>query len=542
MLKKVIFFICALAGLVIFLSLFDKVFPTASLDLRVSRTQAVQMAEEYVEKMGYDTQEYRSSVTFSGDSTKFVFIEKNLGLEKANEIVRESIPIWSWNVRFFRELEKEEFRVAVNPNGRIDGFAHYINDTAAGEDLTKDQAQKLAQEFLKTNDVDYESYELVRSSSRKRENRTDHSFEWKNENTAISWAEGDADDKGTERISLRVQGGKVGSYRAYFFTPEKFNRSLKKLFSEGRFLALISSFFYMLLYVAGIVMFIISFKAKPLSFKLMFGVVLLIGIPNLLNIINSLPLLLAGYDTKQQLFVFIGSGLISSVKGIINHIIVILIVFCAGYFVTDQVYPKRISGLLNFFDGKAERGSVTGEILGGYVLAFILLGFVTLFYYFTMKYAGVWVFPSPRYSNVLGTWFPFLLPLSLSLVAAVSEEFIFRMFAISFLKKYLRVTFIAVLIPALIWAFAHSSYAVFPVYTRGIELTIVAFAFSFVFLRYGILACIIAHYVVDAVLFSVPLLRSSNTYFVVAGFVVILLALLPVIYSFFKNRFIVQKQ
>ncbi len=110
------------------------------------------------------------------------------------------------------------------------------------------------------------------------------------------------------------------------------------------------------------------------------------------------------------------------------------------------------------------------------------------------------------------------------------------MFAISFLKKYLRFTFLAVLIPALIWAFAHSSYAVFPIYTRGIELTIVALGFSYVFLRYGILNCIIAHYVIDAVLFSLALLRRSNPYFIMSGYIVILLAFAPLFISVLMKR------
>ena len=120
--------------------------------------------------------------------------------------------------------------------------------------------------------------------------------------------------------------------------------------------------------------------------------------------------------------------------------------------------------------------------------------------------------------------------------AAISEEFVFRMFAVSFLKKFMRFTFLAILIPSIIWAFAHSSYAVFPIYTRGIELTIVALAFCFVYLRYGILACIIAHYVIDAVLFSIPLLRSSNMYFLTSGLIVIALAGIPALFGLFPKK------
>ena len=532
MLKKTFLVLVGLAGLLCFILLFEKTFPTASLDLRLNRQQALVKADEYVSSLGYDVEGYQSSVVFSGDSTCFVFLEKCLGLLKANKEVRENIPIWSWQVRFFKELEKEGFTVSVNPIGRIDGFDHHVEDADEGADLTIDVAKEKVNSFLADNGINLKDYELVSSSSRKRENRTDHSFEWKKIGSELEWEENGAEGKGMVRLSVAVYGDKLGSFNSCFFTPEEFDRYIQKLSAEGRFLALISSFFYMLLYVAAIIMFIVSFRDKPTAFKLILGISFLIGIPNLLNLFNSLPLVKAGYDTKMNFIVYYGSELISALKGIINHVIVIIIVFCAGNFLAEKIYPEQVSGLVQFLNREPLSKNIRNEIFGGYFFGFMLLGFITLFYYFGMNYAGVWVFPSAQYSNILGTWFPFLLPLSLSLLAAISEEFIFRMFAISFLKKYLRITFFAVLIPSLIWAFAHSSYAVYPIYTRGIELTIVAFAFSFVFLRYGILACIIAHYVVDAVLFSIPLLRSSNLYFLISGVIVVLLAGLPAILSF----------
>jgi hypothetical protein len=41
-----------------------------------------------------------------------------------------------------------------------------------------------------------------------------------------------------------------------------------------------------------------------------------------------------------------------------------------------------------------------------------------------------------------------------------------------------KVTFLALLLPAMIWAFGHSTYPVFPVYFRGIKLTIAGLIFG----------------------------------------------------------------
>ena len=534
--KIIVYIFISAVGLFLFIYLFERTFPTASIDLRLDRHQARQKAQEYVTSLGYDVSEYETSIVFGGDRRKFVFLEKCLGLLKANKLIKEDIPIWAWNVRFFKKLCKEGFRVKVNPIGRIDGFEHHLKNDAPGDHLLQDEAHALVVQFLMNNQIPVEDYELIESSSLKRENRTDHHFVWKKNESELTWTEGEKEGKGMVRLSVDIHGSRIGGFKAYFWTPEIFDRHIQKLFSEGHFLALVSSFFYMLLYVCAIIMFIISFREESIRFRLMVALALLIGIPNLLNIINSFPLIKAGYDTQVNFFVYYGTQFIGSLKGIINHIIVIIIVFCGGSFVAQKIYKERVGGLLHMLGGKPITRSIRIEIMGGYIFAFMLLGFVTTFYFLGMKYGNVWVFPSTRYSNILGTWFPFLLPLSASLIAAISEEFIFRLFAISFLKKVLRVTFLAVLIPSVIWAFAHSNYAVFPIYTRGIELTIVALAFSFVFIRYGIVNCIVAHYVIDAVLFSIPLLRSSNIYFLISGVIVIVLAALPAIMGFAIRR------
>lgn len=107
----------------------------------------------------------------------------------------------------------------------------------------------------------------------------------------------------------------------------------------------------------------------------------------------------------------------------------------------------------------------------------------------------------------------------------MSEEVTFRLFGISLVKRYLKSTALAVLIPAAIWAFAHSNYPVFPVYVRGIELTIADAAFGVAFLRLGLVTCIVAHFVIDAVLVGMPLLTSGNATYVVSGVAVMGIAL-----------------
>jgi len=54
-----------------------------------------------------------------------------------------------------------------------------------------------------------------------------------------------------------------------------------------------------------------------------------------------------------------------------------------------------------------------------------------------------------------------------------------------------------VLFSSIIWGFGHSSYAVFPFWFRAIEVSLMGLIFGVVFLRYGIIAVIAAHYAFD---------------------------------------------
>jgi hypothetical protein len=141
----------------------------------------------------------------------------------------------------------------------------------------------------------------------------------------------------------------------------------------------------------------------------------------------------------------------------------------------------------------------------------------------------VWSPIESDYSNMLGTLFPFLDPLSRSFQAAVSEELVYRFFAIALLLRYLKIKSFALLIPAFIWGFAHSNYAVFPFYTRGIELTIDGIIAGYFFIRYGLITVIVAHFVYDAIMIGMPLLLSSNLYFFWSGIAVVGVMAIPIL-------------
>jgi len=198
---------------------------------------------------------------------------------------------------------------------------------------------------------------------------------------------------------------------------------------------------------------------------------------------------------------------------------------------------KHFPMAMKFIDKKLTYSDIWPVCVRGYSLAFMFLGYITLFYLIAGKFCGVWMPVNVQYANILSTPFPFIFPLTIAFIAAINEEFTFRAFMVNFIDKKLRIRWLALLFPAIVWAFGHSTYAIFPAYVRGVELTIFGVVLGVVFLRYGLEVVIIAHFVIDAVLGVLPLLRSHDFYFIFSGLVVVGLIGAPVaILYFLRSR------
>lgn len=144
----------------------------------------------------------------------------------------------------------------------------------------------------------------------------------------------------------------------------------------------------------------------------------------------------------------------------------------------------------------------------GYLAAFMLLGLQTVIFIIWTNMTGAWATSQVTQSpyNLAAPW---LMPV-LAWCAAISEEAIYRLFGIGLLKKWLKNTFVAALIPTVIWALGHVTYPIFPATTRLVELTILGLIFSFLFLRYGFITAVFTHAIFNSVMMAISLMFMGS--------------------------------
>ena len=257
-----------------------------------------------------------------------------------------------------------------------------------------------------------------------------------------------------------------------------------------------------------------------------------------LSLLNSIPLMWYYYPDTHSKAVYFLMSLVNGLTDALSGGLQIFAFGSLGELLARHVWDTKIPLINGFKNRVITLRTAAPVFIVGYSAGFIFLGYITVFYLCGEKLLHIWMPASAAYSNMLDTLMPFLYPMTVATSASLNEEFVFRLLAISYFMRIARPKWVALLVPALIWGFAHSTYYVFPAYVRGIELTIYGIFLGVLFLRYGLETVIIAHFVIDACLAGMPLFTSGNLYFMISGVAVIAAAFLPlgIIWYFVEKR------
>jgi len=514
------FLLLGCVGALSFTLLFNEVSPEASLQFQVSRSEAKELGESFLNRLDYDLSEYRSSIVFISDQDEAVYLQKQLGTGEANQFFNSEYAPWYWKIRWFRFLEDEEFALAITPTGHLVGFYHNILEEQGEGSLTKSQAAKLAEPFLETHlGVHWEQWELISHEQKEKPNRRDHLFKWAKLGIPL--------EEGKLILSCGIQGNQVGSFSKYILIPRSFTAEVEQSEDNRNLLTLIFKLFYLALGIIVGAEFLLFLKRHQIRWKVPIVLALGMFFLSLASELNSLSLEWSLIDTRESFSHFLLTEFLSSLLTAFWSGLFILMVAVAAENSQKGTWPKmpRLKHVFSrdYFLSK----NFLQSIWIGYSLGALQLGYVAVYYLLSHRFFGGWSPPESPYINVASSFIPWIFPLTVGLSAAFNEELFFRMFSISFLKRWLVSPILAVGIPALIWGFLHSNYYVEPIYSRGVELALVGVVLGMVYLKYGILPVILCHYTYNSVLGFVPLLRSESLFFKTSGWISLFWILLP---------------
>ncbi len=490
----------ACAAAAIHIALHQWVRPAAALRLSVTRHQAAEIAHEFLlGERGELPAGYRQAVTFDVHYWDKAYLEQTLGLQRANDVLQTEGMVYRWTVRWLKPGEQKEFSVELDPDGRLLSYSRHLPDDEPAPESSR--PEQVAREFVqRVAGIDVGAYDLQNSYEEPLPNRTDYGYTWERPDLKLGEAK--------QRLRVAVTGDEVVSFGRFLWTPESFGHRFAKEQEKGDLLSKIASTLTAVLGVVGLVAIVRGLKRRTLHWRASLPIAAALAAVSLANELNALPLSYAYFDVSQTEFSFLLDKLLHVAGLLVGGFVAVVGLVAAAEWVHRSAWPTRLP--ISYWFGRAGIGSRSGlrRLTVGYVLALLHLAYVAVFYFVSGRHLGAWLPAEVPYDDLHSTAVPWAYALLIGLAPAVSEEFIFRVLAISWLKRLLRRQWLAILIPAILWGFLHCSYPNKPFYVRGLELTIWGIVLGWAFTRFGVLPGLIAHAAYNSILVGESFLAS----------------------------------
>lgn len=519
--KKIILgvgFVLGLLSLALFLYTYDDCRPEASLDVRIDKKMAAGMADEFIHEHGLNTQGYERTVTLEFKDQ--FYLKKTLGMKETTRLIRHAgVPCWSWQVRYFLESQKEEIRVYLNPStGEIIYFSHALMDDAAAESISHDEAKFIAEKILLSLNK-YEEFELIQDSFEELANRKEHVFEWKAKNIELADA--------TLHVYVAIAGNKLGHYAKYVEVPDGFYRLYQREATPSMIVYFVFGVLNVLINIGMLVALFLQYRYSKIRWKFSGAIALVFVAVSLIEVWNFFPVTQSDYYTALTKNMYLTIHLGTRLFGILLTGLWIFLTCAVGDSLSRDIGIDAFPVLRLLKERNFSSPQLRERIAVAYILGLLRTGYVTLFYLVAIRFVHAWKILPSNYAVSFSAYLPFALPLTMLITDTLTNELKYRLFAISFFKKYLKLTWLAVLLSSFFWVFGNYNVAIFPAYLKGIELVTLGVIWGFAFKRYGIETVLWAETVFAFILVAMPLLRSPVDFFHTAGIILVVILLLP---------------
>jgi membrane protease YdiL (CAAX protease family) len=510
--------------------LFPRAFPIIALKQSLTRDAALARADSFFRAHSLAPAGARTAVRFQGNDSLRTFVElAGGGHDSLNALVRgKDVAPFAWSVRAFVPGNPREARVHFAPDGRIIGFERKLADADQRPTISADSGQRLAEQALRTwIDDRASSWKLAVASyeTKNTSGRVDRTYTFERSDRRIGGA--------PIRAEVGIAGDTPARIRPYVEIPESFRRRYAEMRSWNDLLALVASLGILGVAILGTVALSRFARDRRVRWREPMAIGLVIGALALAAGINELSGSWYSYDSAMSPATFQAMRVLLAVLLGVSTGLLVAFTLAAAEAATRSAFPRHLDWWkLWRFRGTREVASRVG---GGYAAAAIAFAYVSVFYLVTRTLFGWWV-PSELLDdpNQIASPMPWISGIAVSVNAGVWEESLFRALPLSLLSLWIgqragRRWFLAagVIASALIFGFAHSNYESWPPYSRGVEIFFDACFWAVLFINFGLLLTVIAHFVYDLVLFGLFAASGHAPEYRVTAAIILLALLAP---------------
>src|ERR1035437_8480653 len=495
----------ALAAGALAIWLFPRALPTVAVKQRMTRSLALQRPRSFSRARAPPPPGARTALQFTAGDSVITFVDlMGGGHDTLNALVRgHDVAPFAWSVRSFVPRDPHEASVNFAPDGRIIGFKRTSAEADKRPDVGADSGRALAERVLSDwLNEPVAQWRLATSSydTKKTSGRVDRTYTFERTARRVAGA--------PIRMDIAIAGDTPSLARPYVDIPESFRRRYGEMRSANGLLSIIDTIAVFALLIAAAVTLRNYSKTRSVRWRPALTAGGVIGALLLAAGLNELPGSWYSYDTATSPAVFQAMIVGAALLGGAGMALVVGLTLAASEAAARHAFPQQ----LDWWKLWRYRGTreVAGRVAGGYAVAMWGFAYVALFYLITRNVFGWWV-PSEMLDdpNLIASPMPWISGVAMSLQAGVWEEALFRALPLSLLSLWVGTRprrnwrmAAGVVASALVFGFAHSSYESWPPYSRGVELFVDACLWGVLFLSFGVIVTMVAHFVYDLVLFG----------------------------------------
>ncbi len=516
--RNALLLLAALCSLGLVAYLMPRLNPFFAGSPQITRGQARAVVDRALQQQNWNVNGFFSDAIFFYDRSALDYLMGTFGIQPViTRGQQDSLPLSSWHFEFYRndpkDLQRETYSFRVSPTGKLLGFTHGLPDSAAGDSLSSAAAQQLADQTLQSwLETPSGGFKLEQSSSTKKPKRTDHRFVFVR--TAANLGEG------AEMVEIKIAGKELASVWHIYRDPQDFVTTSGVVGSANVLINVISATVYIVLLFTVLVAFLRKYHEGEIGVRTGIWLGGIVFFSLLLFAVNSWNTLGfgVGMGAVSQLYTkLIQFGL--QIVFVYNFIaLMVMSSWTVGEQALRSDKPSLLSGVDSLFNFKLLSKNVGRELPVGFAFGAIAVGVAYLLGYFLIHAFGA----VPRIGEPAGGGFSYYLPFFAIIVtvimSALFDEMVFRLFLITYLRRWLKSTAAAILLSALLFAafqiFFNDTYGFRASYQIMLPLLAVGLIQGYVFWRYGLLAAMASSAFYSVITQIGVLLSSSVPFFI----------------------------